>query len=64
MGKREPPIILKTDERSIHLELGRERSGWGEKRDCTSIDIEFSSIKFEVALRIFSAATANASLTP
>ena len=24
MGKREPQIILKTDERSIHLELGRE----------------------------------------
>jgi hypothetical protein len=23
MGKREPQIILKTDERSIHLELGR-----------------------------------------
>jgi hypothetical protein len=25
MGKREPQIILKTEERSIHLELGRER---------------------------------------
>jgi hypothetical protein len=25
MGKREPQTILKTDERSIHLELGRER---------------------------------------
>jgi hypothetical protein len=25
MSKREPQIILKTDERSIHLELGRER---------------------------------------
>jgi hypothetical protein len=25
MGKREPQIILKTDERSIHPELGRER---------------------------------------
>jgi hypothetical protein len=24
MGKRELPTILKTDERSIHLELGRE----------------------------------------
>ena len=24
-GKREPQIILKTEERSIHLELGRER---------------------------------------
>jgi hypothetical protein len=24
MGKREPSTILKTDERSIHLELGRE----------------------------------------
>ena len=26
MGKREPQTILKTDERSIHLELGRERT--------------------------------------
>jgi len=25
MSKREPQTILKTDERSIHLELGRER---------------------------------------
>jgi hypothetical protein len=25
MGKREPQTILKTDERSIHLKLGRER---------------------------------------
>ena len=38
MSKREPQIILKTDERSIHLELGRERkftarsSGWVERR--------------------------------
>ena len=36
MSKREPPTILKTEERSIHLELGRERkfaaksSGWDE----------------------------------
>jgi hypothetical protein len=38
MGKRETQIILKTDERSIHLELGREGQfnrksiGWGENR--------------------------------
>ena len=38
MGKRESQTILKTDERSIHLELGREgkftprSSGWGENR--------------------------------
>ena len=38
MGKREPQIILKTDERSIHLELGRgdnliaKSIGWGENR--------------------------------
>jgi hypothetical protein len=38
MGKREPQIILKTDERSIHLELGRERKftrrikRWAESR--------------------------------
>jgi hypothetical protein len=25
MGKREPQSILKTDERSLHLELGHER---------------------------------------
>ena len=38
MGKREPQIILKTEERSIHLELGRDgkfaakSSGWDENR--------------------------------
>ena len=26
MGKREPQTILKKEERSIHLELGRERT--------------------------------------
>ena len=26
MGKREPQTILKTEERSIHVELGRERT--------------------------------------
>jgi hypothetical protein len=38
MGKREQSTILKTDERSIHLELGRDRKltaksgSWGEDR--------------------------------
>jgi hypothetical protein len=38
MGKREPQIILKTDERSIHLELGcvgkfaAKSGGWDENR--------------------------------
>jgi hypothetical protein len=38
MAKREPQIILKTDERKIHLELGLEgkfaakSTGWDEKR--------------------------------
>ena len=38
MGKREPQKILKTDERSIHIELGCEgkftakSSGWDEDR--------------------------------
>jgi len=38
MGKREPQTILKTDERSIHLELGAgdnliaKSIGWGENR--------------------------------
>jgi hypothetical protein len=38
MGKREPQIILKTDERNIRLELGREgkfaakSTGWDENR--------------------------------
>jgi hypothetical protein len=42
MGKREPQIILKPDERSIHLELGREekfvaKSGsWDENRVSSS----------------------------
>jgi hypothetical protein len=37
MGKREPQIILKTDKRNIHLELGRDgkfaakSTGWDEK---------------------------------
>jgi hypothetical protein len=38
MAKREPQIILKTDERKIHLELGLEgkfvakSTGWDENR--------------------------------
>jgi hypothetical protein len=38
MSKREPQIILKTDERKIHLELGLEgkfaakSTGWDENR--------------------------------
>jgi hypothetical protein len=38
MGKREWQVILETDERSIHLELGREGKfaaksiGWNESR--------------------------------
>jgi hypothetical protein len=38
MSKREPQIILKTDERHIHLELGRDgkfaakSTGWDENR--------------------------------
>ena len=51
MGKREPQIILKTDERSVHLELGREgklaakSSGWDENR------VFLEGDKLEVAVK-------------
>jgi len=51
MGKREPQIILKTDERHIHLEMGRDgkfaakSTGWDENR------VFLEGDKLEVAVR-------------
>jgi hypothetical protein len=51
MSKREPQIILKTDERQIGLELGREgkfavkSTGWDENR------VFLEGDKLEVAVR-------------
>jgi hypothetical protein len=51
MGKREPQIILKTDERKIHFELGLEgkfaakSSGWDENR------VFLEGDKLDVALK-------------
>ena len=51
MGKREPQIILKTDERHIHLELGRQgkfaakSTGWDENQ------VFLEGDKLEVAVK-------------
>jgi hypothetical protein len=51
MSKREPQIILKTDERKIHLELGLEgkfaakSTGWDENRVFLEGDLLETAVK-------------------
>jgi hypothetical protein len=51
MGKREPQTILKTDERSIHFELGHERKSRRQINRLRCKPVFFGGGKLDVAVK-------------